>query len=87
MVSSGAHEQSTQRGPETLHIDLPTTSAVQEQLSNLALLLGDPTRLQKIIKLRDGVFDFKLTPELQRLRDDVLNIVSYKICCSSTSND
>lgn len=76
MSSNEAHENPTERDPETLYIDLVTTSAVQEQLSKLALLLGTPPYLRSIKKLQDGVFAFKLTQEVVDLRTGILAIVS-----------
>lgn len=76
MVSKEAHEKPTERDPETLYIDLVTTSAVQEQLSKLALLLGTRPYLQSIKKVQDGVFAFKLTQEVVDLRAGILAIVS-----------
>jgi hypothetical protein len=76
MLSSEAHEESTERDPETLYIDLVTTSAVQEQLSKLALLLATPPYLQSIKKVQDGVFAFKLTQEVVDLRTGILATVS-----------
>ncbi|KAF2818214.1 hypothetical protein CC86DRAFT_375948 [Ophiobolus disseminans] len=74
MVSTEAHEQPTEWNPETLHIDLVTTAAVQEQLSKLALLLGTPPYLQSIKKVQEGVFKFGLTQELVDLRTGILDI-------------
>jgi hypothetical protein len=76
MMSDEAHEQPTERNSETLYIDLPTTSAVQEQISKLALLLGTPSYLQSIKKVQDGLFTFDMTPELACVRTEILNIVS-----------
>jgi hypothetical protein len=87
MMSSEAHKQSTEQDPETLYIDLVTISDVQERISKLALLLGTPPYLQSIKKLQEGVFAFQLTPELLRLRDDIINTVSRKIYCSNASNN
>jgi hypothetical protein len=78
MMSSKAHEQPTERDPETLYIDLATTPAVQERISKLASLLGTAPYLQSIKKVEDGLFAFNLTPELTCLRDEILNIVSQK---------
>jgi hypothetical protein len=77
-MSSEAQEQPTERDPETLYIDLMTTPAVQEQISELALLLGTPPYLQSIKKVQNGVFAFKLTLELACIRTEILNIVSRK---------
>jgi hypothetical protein len=76
MVSSEAQGKPTERDPETLYIDLVTTSAVQEQLSKLALLLGTAPYLRSIKKVQAGVFAFKLTQEVVDLRTGILAIVS-----------
>jgi hypothetical protein len=76
MTSNEAYEERTGRDPETLHVDLPTTPAVQDQLSKLASLLGTSQYLQNIKKFKDGVFAFKLTPDLMGLRTGILDIVS-----------
>jgi hypothetical protein len=76
MASSEAHDKSTERDPKTLYIDIVTTSAVQEQLSKLAPLLGTPPYLRSIKKVEEGVFGFGLTQELVDLRTKILDIVS-----------
>lgn len=85
-MSSEAHEQPTKQDPETLYVDLPTTSAIQEQITKLASLLGTPSYLQSIKKRNDGLFTFDITPEVECLRDAILNIVSLKTWYSNTNN-
>ncbi|KAK7177502.1 hypothetical protein PSPO01_16450 [Paraphaeosphaeria sporulosa] len=74
MSSCATEEQSTQTDP-TLPLlrHLATTSALQEKLQEIALLLGTPQHIRGMKKLNDGVFAFKWIPEFESLRAHVLN--------------
>lgn len=52
-----------------------TTSALQEKLQEIALLLGTQEHIRGISKMKDGVFAFKWVPEFDSLRTHVLNSV------------
>jgi hypothetical protein len=86
MVSSEAHNKSTERDPKPLYIDIVTTSAVQEQLFKLAPLLGTLPYLRSLKKVEEGVFAFGSTQELVDLRTKILDIVSCKTYYRTASN-
>jgi hypothetical protein len=75
-MSSQAHEQPNERDPKRLYYNLPTTSAIQEQISRLASLVGTPSYLQSIKKKEKGLFAFDTTPEVISLHDAILKMVS-----------
>lgn len=76
MSLCATEEQSAQMDPGLpLLRRLATTSALQEQLQEIAVLIGTPEHVQGITKLKDGVFWYKWIPEFVSLRTHVLNSV------------